>query len=258
MEKFAAPRSSEKLKHKIESITQLKAALFGAFLASLAPQHTEAMDFSVGTDWVSGTAAMEYAAHEERNEFAGLYVKVAGQEGSWHNPTDGDQDSVGVNFGTHEITILNQLVLEPGASHVTVCIAHTHPNEAADGYLYGPSGADIRVATHLNTAIQEDIATSLNITIDMHDIVFEKYGVWYYSTTTEAREHADKSDEMVTRLEQNFTDTIEDSGHTQEQLNTRMNEVRLGLLMKHGIRSRFVSYDDFNIEPPCAGVEYKK
>jgi len=259
MEKFRASATFEKPKHTIETSKQLKAALFGAFLSTLSAHHAEAMDFPDNANWQAGVGAMQDAALHEKNERAGIYIRTAGGEGGWHNSHSGGYDSVHSAPVEDSIAIVDEILKDPTAKHATVCIAHSHPNEAGNGYMYGPSTADLKLDVDFTRFVHEDLLKDSSTSVSVEGIVFEKHGVWYYApsgdatTTTSITQH-----ESTTQgAQKHFTDSLEQTKRTHHDLTMSTLGFQLAMA-RQGIKSRFVTYEDFFAEPPCAGVDYKK
>ncbi len=259
MERFRPTQSAEKGKSSIEKMRNLKGALFGAFLSSVSAHHAEAADFSSGTRWQEGSTTLQHAAQHEPNEFAGLYIETTGARGHWQNAHTGDKDSVAMDFTNDEIAILTALSKNIDTPSMKVCVAHTHPNTFAEGYLYGPSVADLNVDVAFTEQIQRDVLASTDVHVDVEGIVFEKHGVWYYAPSKDVLTGVPPKltpNEVSKTTSQSFAQTIEDPHHTASDLLMRTIGVTLALAQQ-GMNARFVPYKDFFAEPPCAGVSYK-
>ena len=243
-----------------ERMSIIKKAIFAAFLSSLPTQQTEAASFDIGTSWHAGAVTMEYAMENEPNEFAGLYVMSPNGEGSWHNPMEGDGDSVLIDFEKGAVSTDEYVMKNPSESSFKVCVAHTHPSHTHEEYTYGPSPADFNVDVHFKKHIKENVADALEVKVDVQGMVFERHGVWYYSVndtvTDEITNETRVEGLTMGHLMNRFKEAIENPEENEGKFTQRLLAIRLALAQK-GVKARFVDYDAFFKEPPCAGVNYK-
>ncbi len=260
MEKFSAANHQEKGRSTFEKIGNTKAAIFGAFLSTLSAHNAEAMDFSVGTDWLAGAVTMQYAMEHNKSEFAGLFVVAPGEEGSWFNPVDGDIDSVQIDPRKDRDAIGDYVVDKSLDDTFKVCVAHTHPTYNHEQYVFGPSMPDLNIDNDFNKYVQKSLSISMDVQIDVQGMVFETYGVWYYKTNDAIDEEITNEvlsiNTTVSTIMNKFRDTLEQPELDEHAYTMELLKARLVLAQK-GVQTRFVKYADFFMEPPCAGVKYK-
>jgi hypothetical protein len=260
MEKNFAANHQEKNRSTFESIGNAKAAIFGAFLSTLSAHNAEAMDFSVGTDWLSGAVTMQYAMEHTQNEFAGLFVIAPGEEGIWFNPVDGETDSVQIDHKKDRDAIGDYVVDKSLDDTFRVCVAHTHPTYNHEQYVFGPSMPDLNIDNNFNKYVQKTVSTSMDVHIDVQGMVFETYGVWYYKISDavdeEITDEVSSINTTVGTIMNKFRDTLEQPEIDDNESSMQLLKARLVLAQK-GVQTRFVKYADFFLEPPCAGVKYK-
>jgi proteasome lid subunit RPN8/RPN11 len=255
----SAPRIKEQINP--EKIRLVKGAIFGAFLSVFPTEQVRAESISIDAGWQSGAQMKHHAMENEKDELAGLFVIAPGEKGQWSNLTKGNHDSVAFSYDNNVNAVDTYTMESESGSTFRVCAVHTHPDDNHERYQYGPSVADLEIDARFAEYVQEKVAEEYQVKVEVNGMIFERHGVWYYTVSdpnqvdiTVASAGGESPANLLEAFEREL-DTNDDKKSTKMSREIAYLMAQLALLEK-GVQARFVDYETFYTEPPCAGVSY--
>lgn len=268
MEKFPKSHLIEKHKSFQEKARNYIIAATSIF-AALMPEGAKAVEFT-DTSWSGGLNTIIERVYDSNVEHVGLAIHVPGKvtewvngrEGSEHDTSSGDND-VDTQHHLDDLRSLAHAAIENVDNGVVACVAHTHPESLHIGehngkFLYGPSPSDFLNLLEYKKLLGE-FTEHEDERFTAYGLALGRYGGWYFDITDPVQAQSSfGSEKMLDRIDVTGKKVkiILDAAETSpKELYAAIYEFE-DMFNEMGVSVRFVTYEEINSEPPCAGPDY--